>query len=158
MCLGEKILDFPAGLDIPVRYTERAHLLFCVSRERSGFLYLSLSDRFHRLEGQRRLHADRNQIEHDIVTAADCFINAGDSVYDQIMDVSCPDIGPVREAGKPDQCIELLWLCIHQHLAGKASAEFRHSNGPGLSDDRIILRKTQRSRTCEDAHRLFIGK
>ena len=56
------------------------------------------------------------------------------------------------EAGKPDKSIKLLRLGVHQHLAGKGSAELRHTDGARFADDRVLIREAESFGRGEDRH------
>ena len=103
----------------------------------------ALTDSLHKLEGPLALHAFGDQVNHNVVTAADTLIDRSDALDHQIADVAGPHIGTVREAGKAHQRIELLGLCVHQHLAGKVRAEFRNTDGTGFPDNGVIVSKAQ---------------
>ena len=59
-------------------------------------------------------------------------------------------------AGKAHQGVELLGLCVHQHLAGEARAELGYAYGAGLADDGVVVGQTQRLGGAEDAPRLRV--
>ena len=156
--LGEEVGDLAGRLDVPLRHAERAHLLLRVVREGAGLLHLALAHGLHGLEGQGRLDADRDEIEHDVVAAADGLVNTRDAVYDQIMDVAGPHVRAVGEAGEADQGVKLLRLGVHQHLAGEGGAEFRHADGARVADDGVVVRQAQGRRGGEDGHGVRVGQ
>ena len=156
--LREEVGDLAAGLDVPIGHAPVAHLLFGVAGKLPALLDLALTHGLHRLECEGRLDADGDKVEHDIVTAADGLVDVCDAVYDEVMDVARPHVGAVREAGKPDERIELLGLGVDKHLAGERRAEFRDADGAGLADDRIVVRQAEDGGGGEDRHRVRVGE
>ena len=122
MGLGEKIFDLFAGTDIPVRNTGCYHLLFC-----SGRQTLALTDRFHDLECALIRHATGNQINHDIVTGADCLVNSGCLGIDQILCITQPHVRTVGVATDSHQEVKFGGQSIQQNAAGKAGIELRNA-------------------------------
>ena len=139
--LGEEVGDLAGRFDVPVGHALVAHLLLGVTGELAALFDLALTHGFHGLEGQGRLDAHGDEIEHDIVAAADGLVDRGDAVHDEVMDIPRPHVGAVGEAGEADQGVEALGLGVHQHLAGEGGAEFRDADGAGLADDGVVVRE-----------------
>ena len=156
--LGEEIGDLARRFDPPVRHAHVAHLLLGVAGEIAALLDLALTHGLHRLEGQRGLHPLLDQIDHDVVAAADGLVDIGHAVYDQIMDVARPHVGAVGKAGEPHQRIKGAGLGIDEHLAGEGRSELRHADRAGLADDRVVVGKPQHLRRGEDRHGLRVGE
>ena len=80
-----------------------------------------------------------DQVQHNVVTAAHRFQNAGGAAQNQFPCISHPHIGAVREAGQPHQRIEVLRLRVHQHLPGEARVELRNCHSAGRPENFIIF-------------------
>ena len=91
-------------------------------------------------------------IPHYIVSAADSLIYRCNTVDDEIANITGPNVGAVREAGQTHERVKLRGLCIDKHLAREARAELRYADAAGLSDDIVILRKSQNRRSCKYLH------
>ncbi len=129
MRLREEIGDLAAGFDVPIRHAVVAHLLLGIARELAALLDLALTHRLHGLEGERGLETLGNERDHDVVTAADGLVNTGCAAHDQIADIARPHIRTMGKPRKADEGIKLLGLRLHQHLPGKARAEFGDTKG-----------------------------
>ena len=147
----EQVFYLAAGLYVPVRDAVVAHLLLRAVGQAAAF-----TDGLHDLEATLRLHAPGDQIEHDVVAAADGVLDRGRAGEDEVFGVAQPHVGAVGVAGKAHQGVELLGLCVHQHLAGEARAELGYAYGAGLADDGVVVGQTQRLWRAEDAPRLRV--
>ena len=97
--LREEVADLGKRLDVPLRHIVLAHFLDphrpvpCLA----GF-DLALSDGFHGLKAHLRVKPHRNEVEHNVVTAADGLQNARRAANDQILRVAEPHVRAVGEA------------------------------------------------------------
>ena len=132
--LGEQVLDLLAGADIPVRYAGGHHFLLRPLRQTSA-----LSDGLHDFERPFFRHSAGDQVEHDIVAAADGGVNRGGFGGNQVFGVAQPHVGAVGEAGQPHQGVKPGGHGVHQHAPGEAGVEFRDGNGPGGAENGVIL-------------------
>ena len=123
---------------------------------KAAALDLALTHALHDLERKLGVHAAADEIEHDIVTAADRLVDRRRAGHDQILGVAEPHVRAVREAGQPHKDIKALRLRVDEHLACEAGAEFRDADRAGLADDRIVVRQAERRCAAEDAHRLRV--
>ena len=78
--LREKVGYLAAGLDIPVGYVHLPHLLLSIAGELTAFLDLALTHRLHRFKRKRRLHSLLNEVDHNVVTAADGLVDCRNAV------------------------------------------------------------------------------
>ena len=137
--LRKKVGYLAARLNVPLGNAECVHLLLGIAGELAASLDLALTHGLHGLKRQRRLHALLDEVEHDIVTAADGLVNGGDVVDDEVADIARPNIGAVGEAGQAHQRIKLRRLRLNKHLTGKAGAELGDAYAAGLTDDGVIV-------------------
>ena len=79
----EHILDFQAGIDIPLRHIVSFHLLNPLR-----FQSFSFSDRLHDSEGESLFESFLNQINHNIVSTTDRRLNRRLSAQDKVFRVS----------------------------------------------------------------------
>ena len=91
--LGEQIFDLLAGANIPIRYPRVDHFLLRALRQTPA-----LSDRLHDFKGTLLRHPTGNQIQHNIVTAADGLVNRCGFGCDQVLGVAQPNVCAVGEA------------------------------------------------------------
>ena len=95
----EEVTDLRKRLDVPLRHVVLAHLLDPHRPvPRLAALDLALSDGLHDLKAHLRVKPHRNEVEHDIVTAADGLQNARRAADDQILRVAEPHVRAVGEA------------------------------------------------------------
>ena len=134
MGFREQIGNLFAGADVPVGYAMLLHLVL-------GPFWKppALSDRLHDLEGPLFLHAAGDEIEHDIVPAADGLANGSSAGQDQVPGVAQPHIGAVRETGQPHQNVEFGGLGLLQHAPDEGGAELRNGGGSGRAENRVVL-------------------
>ena len=158
MRLREEVGYLAAGLDVPVRYALVSHLLLGIAGELAALLYLALTHGLHGLECKRGRDADGDEVDHDIVAAADRLVNGSDAVDYQVADVARPDVGAVREAGQPYQRVKLLGLRIHKHLPRERRTELGYADGAGLADYRVVVRQPQHGGACEYRHGVGVGE
>ena len=152
MRLREQVLDLPAGFDPPLRHAELLHLFHDAVRPRFALVDGALTHGLHEFERALRLHAHVDEIEHDVVPAADAFVGRRDTVDDDVVDVAGPHVRAVREARQTDERGKLVRLRIHKHLARERRAELRHADRAGVTDDRVAVRYAERLGRGEDAH------
>ena len=88
--LREQILDLLAGADVPVRHAGRLHLLLRALGQAA-----SLTDGLHDLERPLFRHTALDEIEHDVVTAADGVVDAGGLGEDEVARVAEPHVRAV---------------------------------------------------------------
>src|SRR5699024_9069339 len=69
--LREEVFYLPAGADIPVRHARVVHLALRALGQAAA-----LADGFHYLEALLVRHALRDEVEHDVVAAADGLLDA----------------------------------------------------------------------------------
>ena len=138
MGLGEQIADLGQRLNVPVRYIVLHHSLLPALIE-AALLHLALSHLLHDLEAHLRIKALGDQVQHNIVTAAHRFQNAGGAAEDQLPGVAHPHVRTVGEAGEPHQCVEILRLGVNEHLAGEPGVELRDGHSAGWPQNRVIL-------------------
>ena len=137
--LREEVFDLFAGFDVPFRHLMLAHLLHNALRPRLALVDRALSDGLHEFEGTLLRQTALDEIEHDIVAAADGLIDRGRAAQDQVLRVAEPNIRAVGEAGKADERIELRRLGVHEHPAGEDRAEFRNADCADLRQDLVML-------------------
>ena len=136
--LGEQVADFGQRLNVPVRYIVLHHGLLPALIE-AALLHLALSHLLHDLEAHFGVKALGDQVQHNIISAAHRFQNAGGAAEDQLPGVAHPHVRTVGEAGEPHQCVEVLGLGVDQHLAGEPGVELRDGHGAGWPQNRVIL-------------------
>ena len=136
--LGEQVADFGQRLNVPVRYIVLHHGLLPALIE-AALLHLALSHLLHDLEAHFGVKALGDQVQHNIVTAAHSFQNAGGAAEDQLPGIAHPHVRTVGEAGEPHQRIEILGLGVNQHLAGEPGVELRDGHGASWPQNRVIL-------------------
>ena len=73
--LGEKISNFAGGFDPPVGNLHLTHQVLCIAGEAAALFHLSFSDCLHGFEGEGRLHALTDEIDHNVITAADGIVD-----------------------------------------------------------------------------------
>ena len=154
--LREQILDLPAGFDPPLRHAELLHLFHDAVRPRLALVNSALTHGLHEFERALRLHAHVDEIEHDVVSAADAFVGRRDAVDDDVVDVAGPHVRAVGEARQTDERGKLVRLRVHEHLARERRTELRHADRTGMADDRVAVRDAERLGRGEDAHGLRI--
>ena len=116
-----------------------AHLLHNALRPRLALVDRALSDGLHEFEGTLLRQTALDEIEHDIVAAADGLIDRGRAAQDQVLRVAEPDVRAVGESGKADERVELCRLGVHEHPAGEARAEFRNADCADLRQNLVML-------------------
>ena len=136
--LGEQIADLGQRLNVPVRYIVLHHGLLPALVE-AALLHLALSHLLHDLEAHFGVKALGDQVQHNIVTAAHSFQNAGGAAEDQLPGIAHPHVRTVGEAGEPYQRIEILGLGVNEHLAGEPGVELRDGHSAGWPQNRVIL-------------------
>ena len=136
--LGEQVADLGQRLNVPVRYIVLHHSLLPALVE-AALLHLALSHLLHDLEAHFGVKALGDQVQHNIVTAAHRFQNAGGAAEDQFPGVAHPHVRTVGEAGEPYQRIEILGLGVNEHLAGEPGVELRDGHSAGWPQNRVIL-------------------
>ena len=136
--LGEQVADFGQRLNVPVRYIVLHHGLL-PALVKAALLHLALSHLLHDLEAHFRVKALGDQVQHNVVTAAHRFQNAGGAAEDQLPGIAHPHVRTVGEAGEPHQCVEILRLGVDQHLAGEPGVELRNGHGAGRPQNGVVL-------------------
>ena len=68
-----------------------------------------------------------DQIKHDAVTCAHYLRNRTGSGADQILRISEPNVGAMRQAGNLQKIGKVLRFGIHQHALDKARAHLRQA-------------------------------
>ena len=99
MRFREEVTDLRKRFDVPLRHVVLAHL-FDPHRPvpRLAAFDLALSDGLHDLKAHLRVKPHRDEVEHEIVTAADGLQNARRAADDQILRVAEPHVRAVGEA------------------------------------------------------------
>ena len=95
MGFGEEVGDLARRFDPPVRDAHAPHLRLRVPGEYAVFLDLAFSNGLHGLECERRLHPLLDQVDHDVVAAADGLVDVGRPAHDQIVNIARPHVRPV---------------------------------------------------------------
>ena len=126
VALGEHVLDLLAAVDEPGGHVMVQHGLLHL-----GLEALALADRLHGGEGQLRLHALVNEVVHDVVTAADAFVQLGGAGADDILGVAQPHVRAVAQAGDADQLLHGGGLGVVQHAPHEGRAKFGNAEGAG---------------------------
>ena len=136
--LGEQVADFGQRLNVPVRHIVLHHGLLPALVE-AALLHFALSHLLHDLEAHFGVKALGDQVQHNIVTAAHRFQNAGGAAEDQFPCVAHPHVRTVGEAGEPYQRVEILGLGVNEHLAGEPGVELRDGHGAGGAQNGVIF-------------------
>ena len=79
--LGEQVADLGQRLNVPVRYIVLHHSLLPALIE-AALLHLALSHLLHDLEAHFGVKALGDQVQHNIISAAHRFQNAGGTAED----------------------------------------------------------------------------
>src|SRR5699024_1942482 len=148
--LGEEILNFLARFYVPRRNARLDHFVLGALGKSP-----SLSHRLHDLEGALLGHAAGDEIEHNIVAAADGLGDRGRTGGDEILGVAQPHVGAVGEAGKTHQDVKLIRLGVQEHAPDEAGAKFGNGAGTGGAEDGVIL-KAQDLAGAEDGHGVLV--
>ena len=148
--LGKQILDLFARADVPIGYAGRAHLILRALGQSPA-----LTHGLHDLERALFGHPALNQIQHDIVAAADGLGDGRGLGKNQVAGVSQPHIGAMREARKADERVKFCRLRLLQHPPRKAGAKFRDGARANWAQDRVIL-IAQDFAGGEDGHGVLI--
>ena len=148
--LREKILDLLAGADVPFRHACGLHFLLRAVGQTSA-----LSDGLHDLERPLFGHPAFDEVQHDIVAAADGVVDGGGLGQDQIARVAQPHVRAVGEAGQADERVEFCRLRLLQHSAREARAEFRDGDGADRPQNGVVF-IAQHLAGREDRHGILI--
>ena len=105
--LGEHVLDFFAGPDIPVRHPVGRHLLLPLR-----FQPLAFSDALHDGEGKSLLQSHTDQVDHDVVSGTDRRPNGSFPLLNQSLGISQPYVRAVGQSGNADQIREIFRLGV----------------------------------------------
>ena len=132
--LGEHVLDFFTGCDVPVRHPNLPHFGF-EFRGKS----LALTDHFHDLEGVGFFDTVANEGQHDIISGTDNLRNGTRLVGDQLLGVTRPHVSTVGQTRDLEQIREGLGLTFLQHLDNEAGTQLGKSQGTQGAAD--ILRR-----------------
>ena len=138
MGLGEQVADLGQRLNVPVRYIVLHHSLLPALVE-AALLHLALSHLLHDLEAHFGVKALGDQVQHNIISAAHRFQNAGGAAEDQLPGMAHPHVRTVGKAGEPHQRVEVLGLGVNEHLAGKPGVELRNGHGAGRPQNGVVL-------------------
>ena len=100
---------------------------------------LPLSDGLHDLEGPLFVHAAGDEVDHDVIPAADGLADGGGVGEDQVPGVAQPHVGAMGKAGQPNQNVKLRRLGLLQHPPDKGGAELRDGRGAGRAQNFVVL-------------------
>ena len=156
--LREEVLNFAAGLDVPLRDAVPLHLLDDALRPGLALADEVFADGLHEFEGAFRLDAPVHEVEHDVVAAADAVVDVRDLIDDEVVDVAVPDVRAVGETRKAHEGREFVRLGVDKHLAGEVRAELRDADGAGLANDGVVVGQAQHLRGLENAHGVVVVK
>ena len=152
--LRKQIADLGERLDVPFRHIVLLHRLYPAVLKAALF-DLALPHGLHDLEAHLRVKPHGNEVEHDVVAAADRLQNARRAADDQLARVAEPHVRAVREAGKTHEGVEVLRLRVNEHLAREARVELGNGDRAGRTEQIVVL-KAQHLRRGENAHRIRI--
>ena len=152
--LRKQIADLGERLDVPFRHIVLLHRLYPAVLKAALF-DLALPHGLHDLEAHLRVKPHGNEVEHDVVAAADRLQNACCAADDQLARVAEPHVRAVREAGKTHEGVEVLRLRVNEHLAREARVELGNGDRAGRAEQVVVL-KAQHLRRGENAHRIRI--
>ena len=157
MSLREHVFNLLTGVDVPVRHIVLLHLFLpfrpFLDLARGD---LAFSDTLHDREGKRRVQSLRDQIAHDIVTAAYARKKRTVTVFDMRLRISEVDIRAVGKTGNLDKLGHGRGLCLLQHADDELRSELRNSEcARGHASD-VFRPDSEGLRTLEDTHDLRI--
>ena len=101
MSAREHVLDLLACLDVPLGNAAFAQDFYCFF-----FDAFSFSDRFHRLEGEKRIDTVVNQVHHDVIARRYGFAQSTLTVADEILSVAEPNVRAMRKARNSHEIAE----------------------------------------------------
>ena len=94
--LGEQVFYLLAGANVPVGNAGINHFLLCPLRQSPA-----LSHCLHNFEGALLRHSAGDEVNHNVVTAANGLVNGGGFGGNEILGVAQPHVGAMGEAGQP---------------------------------------------------------
>ena len=141
MRFREHVLDFQAGINVPLRYTMVPHILLHFLGQQFGCF--TLTGDLHDFKCKLGFQSLVQQIGHDRVTAADNLRNGTGAVFNQLLRVTQPDVGSVGQTRYLQQVGELGRMALHQHSTDKRCAHLRQRKGSGFRKD-LFRRYTER--------------
>ena len=127
----EHVLDFKAGINVPLRHIVFLHRLDMFFGQQ--LMRLTLSHDFHDFKGHGRVQTMINQIEHDTVSGTDNLTDGAGSALNQVLRVAKPYIGSVRQTGNLQQIRKVFRLTVKQHLANKRGSHLRNCKRSGFT-------------------------
>ena len=143
------VFDLLAGFDVPFRHIMLSHLLLPLGSQAFPF-----PDLLHDHERHLRVKSLADQVNHDVVTAADGGRDRAGPAHNQVLGVAQPDVGSVRKTGDPDQVRQVLRFCVDQHLDRKFRSELRDSQGSQRTAADILRFYAEGIRVLEQGHHL----
>ena len=153
--LGEHVLDFKAGIDVPLGHVALLHGLDVLLGEEFGGL--ALSHNLHDFKGHLGLQALVHQVGHNAVTGTDNLGNGAGARLNQILGVAQPHVGAVGQAGDLQQVRELGGVGFLQHAPDKVGAQLRQGEGACLNAAQVLLGDAQGRRGVEQRHDLRVA-
>ena len=94
MRLREQVGDLAQGRDVPLRHAVLLHRFDPAVLEAAA-LDLALADALHDLERELGVHTAADEVEHDIVAAADRLVDRRRAGHDEVLRVAEPHVRAV---------------------------------------------------------------
>ena len=151
MSLREHVFDLQAGVVIPLRHPRLLHRLLHLRLQS-----LPLTHGFHCLEGHRRILALADEVNHNIIAAADAACQRADALCNQIRSVAKPHVRSVGKARNLDQLRQRCRFGILQHSHDKLRSEFRNTERADLDAAVLLRRNSEGFQTNEQLHDALI--
>ncbi|MNC04906.1 hypothetical protein D3C75_523570 [compost metagenome] len=125
MRLREHVLDLLTGINVPCRHIALLHFVLPFLAQTAA-----LPHAFGNFEGQACIHTRFiNEIEHDVVPAANNRFDGAGAVFDQFLGIAQPNSRSMGQTGNLQQVGKGGRLGFLQHLADELGTHFGHAIG-----------------------------